>query len=223
MCIRDRRQTLLDLATQLDPTDPLSQGQRDAALEALRKAGYQGDMYDAKGLAAFLRGLADLEDAGGEAGAALRKFIDTFTGVFDEVARIAEERAGLEMRLLELTGTDAEILAAKRQLELDAIDATNRALLKRIYAPVSYTHLDVYKRQLLSEPTPALPSRALSWEHQARSPPGPRWAVSSLASAPSSAPSSAALLVAALAPSSVVTRSPTLVPSPPSPTATSSC
>jgi hypothetical protein len=129
-----QRQSLRDLANQLDPTDPLSQGQRDDALAALRTAGYQGDLYDAKGLAGFLRAMADLDDAGGDAGAELQKFIDTFTGVFDEVARIAAERAGLEMRLLELTGTEAEITAAKRQLELDAIDATNRALLERIYA-----------------------------------------------------------------------------------------
>lgn len=48
--------------------------------------------------------MAELDDAGGDAGEELQKFIDTFTGVFDELARIAEERAGLEMRLLELTG-----------------------------------------------------------------------------------------------------------------------
>ncbi len=129
-----QRATLRDLADQLDPADPLSQVQRDDALNTLRIAGYQGDLYDAKGLAGFLRAMADLDDAGGEAGAELQKFIDTFTGVFDEVARIAAERAGLEMRLLELTGSQTEITAAKRQLELDAIDATNRALLERIYA-----------------------------------------------------------------------------------------
>jgi hypothetical protein len=129
-----QRKTLRDMADQLDPSDPLSADQRQAAQDALRKAGYAGDIYDAKGLAAFLRALSELDDAGGDAGAELQKFIDTFTGVFDELARIAEERAGLEMRLLELTGTQAEILAAKRQLEFEAIDATNRALLLRIYA-----------------------------------------------------------------------------------------
>jgi hypothetical protein len=129
-----QRKTLRDMADQLDPSDPLSADQRQAAQDALRKAGYAGDIYDAKGLAAFLRALSELDDAGGDAGAELQKFIDTFTGVFDELARIAQERAGLEMRLLELTGTQAEILAAKRQLEFEAIDATNRALLLRIYA-----------------------------------------------------------------------------------------
>jgi tape measure domain-containing protein len=128
-----QRKAMRDLADQLDPTDPLSQSQRDAALAALQKAGYQGSLYDAKGIAAFLRALADLDDAGGEAGAELQKFIDTFTGVFDELARIAEERAGLEMRLLELTGTDAEILAAKRRLEMAATDESNRVILARIY------------------------------------------------------------------------------------------
>ena len=129
----EQRKALRDMADQLDPADPLSQSQRDSALAALRKAGYQGDLYDAKGIADFMRALADLDDAGGEAGAELQKFIDTFTGIIDELARIAEERLGLQMRLFEMVGTDDQILALRRQQELAAADVSNREILRMIY------------------------------------------------------------------------------------------
>lgn len=45
-------------------------------------------------------------------------------------ARIADERAGLERRILELTGQTTAI----RELELAALDPSNRALQQRIYA-----------------------------------------------------------------------------------------
>jgi tape measure domain-containing protein len=128
-----QRKTLRDMADQLDPSDPLSADQRQAAQDALRKAGYAGDIYDAKGLAAFLRALSELDDAGGDAGAELQKFIDTFTGVFDELARIAQERSDLTLRLLELQGDDEAILAERRRRELEAVDESNRDLLRRIY------------------------------------------------------------------------------------------
>ena len=128
-----QRDGLRDLADQLDPADPLSAAQRQQALDALRNAGYTGDLYDAQGIAAFLRGLAELDEAGGDAGKKLLEFADTFTGVFDEIARIAQERSDLTLRLLELQGDDEAILAERRRRELESVDEANRDLLRRIY------------------------------------------------------------------------------------------
>lgn len=51
-----------------------------------------------------------------------------------EIARIAGERSGLEIRLLEATGDAAGALAASRALELAGIDESNRAILAQIFA-----------------------------------------------------------------------------------------
>ena len=67
--------------------------------------------------------LWELEDAATAASAAA-----------EALARAQEQKADLEMRYLELTGSDAEILAAKRALERASIDKSNWALLDLIYA-----------------------------------------------------------------------------------------
>ncbi|TFY97519.1 hypothetical protein [Ramlibacter rhizophilus] len=51
----------------------------------------------------------------------------------EEAERIANERAGLDDRLLDLIGSDAEKLARIRERERAAIDSTNQALLEQIY------------------------------------------------------------------------------------------
>jgi hypothetical protein len=50
-----------------------------------------------------------------------------------EAAAALEERVGLNMRLLELVGTSAEIQAAQREIEKAGIDASNHALLELIW------------------------------------------------------------------------------------------
>jgi len=52
----------------------------------------------------------------------------------EKAARIATERRGLEIQLMELTGNTAGALAATRFDELAALDPTNRALKELIYA-----------------------------------------------------------------------------------------
>lgn len=129
-----QRLNLLDLAEQLDPTPYGSHDRIMQAEQALRDAGYKGDIFDAKRIAEFIRAIAELEDAGGDAGAKLIKFAKDFEQVFDDIARIASEKVDLNIRLLTLMGKDEEVLALQRQRELDAIDESNRWILKRIYA-----------------------------------------------------------------------------------------
>ena len=129
-----QRQSLLDLANQLDPQDPISPAQREKADAALRAAGYTGDIGDAQGIAAFLRALALMDDAGGAAGQDLLAFIETFEMVFDAIAAAAEQNASLQQRLAAARGDDALVLRLQREQELKgALDATNRALLEEIY------------------------------------------------------------------------------------------
>ena len=69
----DQRNALRDLAEQLDPTNYLSQERVDQADQALRDAGYLGNLRDATGIAEFMRLLAEMDDAGGEAGQRCRR------------------------------------------------------------------------------------------------------------------------------------------------------
>lgn len=124
------RTALRDAADRLSPdTAPVD---RKGAEDALAAAGYSGD-FNSAAIAEFLRALAQTEDAGGAAGKALLEMIDVLARAAAEADRIAEERKSLETRLLELSGTDAEILAAKRAAEMAAVDESNRGILRRIY------------------------------------------------------------------------------------------
>jgi hypothetical protein len=50
-----------------------------------------------------------------------------------KAAAIAEERSGLELRLLQAEGKEAEALALTRQREIAALDPSNRSILERIF------------------------------------------------------------------------------------------
>ena len=131
----DQRNALRDLAEQLDPTNYLSQERVDQADQALRDAGYLGNLRDATGIAEFMRLLAEMDDAGGEAGDALREFFKTYEEVFDALVAAAEQHADLMLRLAEAQGDDALVRRLQRERELaDALDDTNRAILTKIYA-----------------------------------------------------------------------------------------
>jgi len=131
----DQRNALRDLAEQLDPTNYLSQERVDQADQALRDAGYLGNLRDATGIAEFMRLLAEMDDAGGEAGDALREFFKTYEEVFDALVAAAEQHADLMLRLAEAQGDDALVRRLQRERELaDALDDTNRAILNKIYA-----------------------------------------------------------------------------------------
>jgi hypothetical protein len=79
-----------------------------------------------------------------ETAAELRRLYETLYGLEDAataataaaeaLARAQEQKADLEMRYLDLTGSDAEILAARRAKERAETEQTNWALLDLIYA-----------------------------------------------------------------------------------------
>ena len=129
-----QRASLLDFAEVLSPTNGASPDRIKAGEDAFRKAGYKGDLRDPKGMADFVRTIADLPDAGGEAGKELLKYVDTFDQFFDAIAAAAEQNASLQQRLAAARGDDALVLRLQREQELKgALDATNRALLEEIY------------------------------------------------------------------------------------------
>ncbi|MBP7983639.1 MAG: hypothetical protein KAY97_02140 [Chromatiaceae bacterium] len=130
----EQRNALRDFAERLDPTNYLSRERLDQADQALRDAGYGGNLRDAAGIAEFLRLLAAMDDAGGEAGDALRDFFRTFDEVFDALVAAAEQHASLMIRLAGAMGDDALVLRLQREQELNsALDDTNRAILRHIY------------------------------------------------------------------------------------------
>jgi hypothetical protein len=130
-----QRASLLDFAEVLSPTNGASPDRIKAGEDAFRKAGYKGDLRDPKGMADFVRTIAALPDAGGEAVKELLKYVDTFDQFFDAIAAAAQQHSDLQLRLAEAQGDNALALRLRREQELkDALDDTNRALLKRIYA-----------------------------------------------------------------------------------------
>lgn len=130
-----QRASLLDFAELLDPTNNTSADRIRQGEDALRRAGYKGDLRDQKGIADFLRALSAMDDAGGQAGRELLEFLQTFREVFDALAAAAQQNADLQIRLATARGDDALALKLQREQELKgALDATNRALLEQIYA-----------------------------------------------------------------------------------------
>ena len=91
---------------------------KQATLQALQAANVPGLVGD------YLRSLGNVDALSG--------------GALDEaVARVQkalQEKQTLEETWYQLTATDAEKLAHSRQLELDALDVSNRAMAARIYA-----------------------------------------------------------------------------------------
>ena len=81
----------------------------------------------------LLEGLDLTTDSGKEAYIILLKLAETADAYYSYLEKVAEQRADMEMQLLELTGTAAEILAAKRKKELDAMDETLRPLQELIW------------------------------------------------------------------------------------------
>lgn len=125
------RSSLRELADDLDPQS--STANRAQAESALADAGYTG-AFESAAIAEFIRALAEVDNAGGEAAEGLLAVSDALRAALDEAVRISEERAGLDLRLLELTGTETEYLAEVRRRELEGLDASNRAIKERIYA-----------------------------------------------------------------------------------------
>lgn len=128
---RAQRQELMDLANVLDPRTEMQR--RGDANKALRDAGYTGNLLDPIAIAEFLRAMAALGDAGGDAGKKLMEFSDVFREVFEEIARIAQEKDDLFMRALGAIGDEEVLREAERMRERQAIDKSNLPLLEFIY------------------------------------------------------------------------------------------
>lgn len=123
------RKALKDLMIALDPTQDIdAQKAKDDAKNALLNAGYRGD-FTAQSIAEFLRQLLALDDSALEAYKALMKMQEGILAL----AKIAEQRAQMEVRLLELTQGREAALAAQRARELAALDPSLRELQKRIW------------------------------------------------------------------------------------------
>ena len=127
--IEAARKALTDLMHELDPTaNAAAQKAKNDAKNALLAAGYQGD-FTGPSIAAFLKQLLAMDDSALEAYKALLKLQDGILAL----AKIAEQRAQMNVRLIELTQGREAALAAQRALELAALDPSLRALQQRIW------------------------------------------------------------------------------------------
>lgn len=89
-----------------------------AILKGLQQSNLEGQIGD------WLRGLGDVDALSGGA----------LTEALARVQAYAQQKQALDDRMLQLTGTAAEILAESRRREIAAIDESNVALLKRIHS-----------------------------------------------------------------------------------------
>lgn len=126
------RQSLNELADAIDPV-ALKAGDHTDAKNALTSAGYSGD-FDSASIAAFIRAMADAEDAGGEAAEEILRFSDAIKAMVDEAKAIDDQRYELEARLANLLGNELEVLTRAREQELAATYEVNKALLMYIWA-----------------------------------------------------------------------------------------
>ena len=97
----------------------LDRASKEAVLRALQAAG--GSLPQE--LAAYLASLGD----------AASLSVETITKALDRLQKAATERQALEEEIYQLTHTDAEKAARARQLELEAVDESNRALMLRVH------------------------------------------------------------------------------------------
>lgn len=132
------RQSLQALADDLDPQSLA--GDYADAQAALAAAGYVGT-YDAASIAAFIRALAETEDAGGAAAEEILRYSDAIREMtaeqqraIDEQADIDAQRRELEARLATLLGQEIDGLTEARRRELEATHELNRALLEMVWA-----------------------------------------------------------------------------------------
>jgi hypothetical protein len=133
------------IADLMDPAGAQQRARERDLAEALK--GQTGATADE--LRRLYESLWQLEDAATAAQAAA-----------EALARAQEQKADLEMRYMELTGSDAEILAARRAKERAETEQTNWALLDLIYAREDeIAALEKYKEAA---------TRAIEDEYQAR-------------------------------------------------------
>jgi hypothetical protein len=95
----------------------LDRASKEAVLRALQSADLAGE------LGAYVRNLGDLSALS----------VDAITKAIERLQKAATERQALEEEIWLLTHTEAEAAARSRQMELDAVDASNRALMVRVH------------------------------------------------------------------------------------------
>jgi hypothetical protein len=101
-----------------------------AVKDGLFELGYSLDDLDRKSFVALVRSLDVTSEAGRNTYQALMNLAPGLDEVFKAEEKIAEEREGLQKRLLALENNSI----ALRQMELDALDASNQALQKQVWA-----------------------------------------------------------------------------------------
>lgn len=87
-----------------------------------------------EGLRALVQGIDTTTVAGQAFFAYIMSQINNIDAIYTASEQIAKDRSSLEIRIMELTGQKSEALAAKRRLELAAMDASLRGLQSRVWA-----------------------------------------------------------------------------------------
>ena len=87
-----------------------------------------------EGMDATLRGLQQQVWAAEDATKATQELADANAKAAEEAEALASQRRSLEIELMDALGNSSEALAARRKMELDAMDATLRGLQGQIWA-----------------------------------------------------------------------------------------
>jgi hypothetical protein len=140
-------ETLIDLAGDLETlrenaekyydaffTDTEKQARLQEQLSATLYSMYMALPGTRAGYRELLESLDLTTESGQRAYVTLLGLAEAADTYYSGVEDLADARYAQEMKLLEMTGTEAEILAAKRQKELEAMDASLRPLQNLIYA-----------------------------------------------------------------------------------------
>lgn len=111
-----------------------AQGNAAAALAARRELELEGMDANLRALQRQIWAAEDAAKANEELAAAQAKAAEEAKAAAEAASALALERRNLEIDLMEALGKSSEALAARRQLELNSIDASLRGLKEQIWA-----------------------------------------------------------------------------------------
>lgn len=111
-----------------------AQGNAAAALAARRELELEGMDANLRGLQRQIWAAEDAAKANEELAAAQTKAAEEAKAAAEAANALALERRNLEIDLMEALGQSSEALAARRQLELNSMDASLRSLKEQIWA-----------------------------------------------------------------------------------------
>lgn len=140
---RDRRSLEIDLMDAL--------GNSTAALIARRALELEGIDATLRGLQTQIWAAEDARAASEAAAEAAKEAADAQAKALEAATQLANDRRELEIQLMEAQGRTSEALAARRLLELAAMDASLRGLQEQIWAALAKAEADAEAAKIAEE------------------------------------------------------------------------